>query len=118
MRTNSAVGVLAIAALLGAFAPSCTCLGPKPGERGPGASSPAKPGETSGARRDDGSPVLSWFETAAGGKECAWVKSDPLAKTRTVITTVPEECPNATVSWSPDGAKAVLWFPSREAEGV
>lgn len=45
------------------------------------------------------------------------MKSDPIAKKRTVVTTVPEECENASVAWSPDGAKAVLWFPSREGEG-
>lgn len=117
-RTTWAFRSLALAAFLGTFAPSCTCLGPKGGEKIQGTASPATAVTPGGgvSKRADLAPILSWFETA--GKDCAWVKGDPIAKTRTVIVTVPEECPNASVAWSPDDARAVLWFPSREPEGV
>lgn len=68
---------------------------------------------------DAGSPVvdfavptarstLSVFEPA--GPSCEWRQVDPVAGTKVVLASFPGSCVGARVAFSPDAAKAVVWF--------
>ena len=57
-----------------------------------------------------GAPDLSALRPARGGS-CEWLKLDPVAKTETVVASVDAPCEEMNVSWSHDGARAILWVP-------
>lgn len=52
--------------------------------------------------------TLSVFEPGPDG--CEWRQLDPVADTRVLLASFPGSCGGARVAWSPDAAKAVVWF--------
>lgn len=56
----------------------------------------------------DALSTLSVFEPVDTG--CAWRLVDPVAKSQRTLAAFSGTCVGARVAWSPDGAKAVVWF--------
>lgn len=71
------------------------------------------------AAPDAGAPAVAWKAPAATSTlsvfepvdtGCAWLLVDPMAKSQRALAEFPGACVGARVTWSPDGAKAVVWF--------
>jgi hypothetical protein len=52
--------------------------------------------------------TLSVLEPKDG--KCQWLRVDPVASKRAVVASLEGDCKGARVSWSPDLARALVWF--------
>ncbi len=58
--------------------------------------------------------TLSVFEPVEA--RCEWRQVEPVKGTKVVLATFPGSCVGVRVSWSPDAAKAIVWFDPQHVQ--